>query len=802
MKILNMFVLVLALIFNTALSGRNLYPRCFPVDDSLRIIEKVYLHLDRESYYPGDDIWFKAYLIDASESLLSSNSINLHVELISPGLRIIDSRIIRLDNGLGNGDFHLSEKLQSGKYKLRAYTNYMRNFGDQLFFNKDITIINSSDGAKAFSDTVYYDRNKPDITFFPEGGSLVENVTSNVAFKALDYNGTGQEVSGEIYSSTGEKVTEFKCTHNGMGVFSLCPAPGIRYYGIIKSSNGDSVKYEIPKCFPTGIVLSISENQKNELDLIFKTNAESLPLILDHDLSLAISARNIPLKTYSFRMKSLNSYFNLSTSDLPDGIIKLTLSGADKIPLCERIVFIGNKDEIKVEVEAERKEYKKRDSVAVKISLKADSANVQDAFLSLSATDNIFTDNSSQFPSNISSWFLLESDVRGPVEEPSYYFDASNPDRLKDLDVLLLTQGWRDFIWKYDGISYPQEYGFTISGRVRKKNSDVPIKKSNINIAVFKTGNPFITTVQADSSGRFCVKGLGINGKAKLIVSATSGKDQLQGWLILDSLSYLPPAAMNSSVQKTFLLNPQSAKKQNISLFVQYAEIKNSIRKKYKLTDTINVGEVTITAKRLDSPKESLAHSNLNTLFADREMKITPQEEKYGTVSQLMNVKLNNISISGIRISKKSLILLDGMPVEYDGIAAIPVSMIERVDILGYIEGSRLFGERGGKGVISFTTKSDWGSTSISYHSVNVKISGYNESRIFYSPRHHNTLEKDFKPDLRTTLFWEPNIKVESNKNCSLNYYNADNPSKIKIIVEGITSKGIPVTGKTEYEVK
>jgi hypothetical protein len=142
------------------------------------------------------------------------------------------------------------------------------------------------------------------------------------------------------------------------------------------------------------------------------------------------------------------------------------------------------------------------------------------------------------------------------------------------------------------------------------------------------------------------------------------------------------------------------------------------------------------------------------------------------------------------------------MPVEYDGIGAIPVSMIERVDILGYIEGSRLFGARGGKGVISFTTKSDWGSTSISYHSVNVKISGYNESRIFYSPRHHNTLEKDFKPDLRTTLFWEPNIKVESNKNCSLNYYNADNASKIKIIVEGITSKGIPVTGKTEYEVK
>jgi hypothetical protein len=802
MKVFNLFFLVLAALFNTAFSEVIPDNRNISIDDSLKIVEKVYLHLDRESYYPGDDIWFKAYLVDASERLLCSNSINLHVELISSGSKIIDSRIVRLDSGLGNGDFHLSEKLQSGKYRLRAYTNYMRNFGDQLFFNKDITIINSSDAAKAFSDTVSYDRNKPYITFFPEGGSLVENVTSKVAFKAVDYNGIGQEVSGEIYSPTGEKVTEFTSTHSGMGSFSLNPAPGLSYFAIVKSPNGDSSKYEVPKGFPTGVVLNISENQPGLLSLIFKTNPETFPLMTVQDLSVTVSARNVAFKTYSFRMKSLNSFLNISTQDLPDGIVMLSLSGGDNIPLCERLVSVQNKEEVKVKVETEKSEYKKRDSVSVKISLKADSTIPQDAFLSLSATDNLFLDNSSRFPSNISSWFLLESDVHGPVEEPSYYFDSSNPDRLKDLDLLLLTQGWRDFRWKYDGIFYPPEYGFTISGRVRKKISDIPLKNSTINIAIFKTGNPFITTIKADSLGRFCVKGLDINGKAKLIVSATSGKDQLQGWLILDSLSYLPPTAMNSSLRKTFLLTPQSAKKEKNTLFVQYAQIKNSIRKKYKLTDTVNIGEVTITAKRQDSPNESTAHRNLNTLFADREMKITPQEEKYGTVSQLMNVKLNNISISGVRITKKALILLDGMPVEYDGIAAIPVSMIERVDILGYIEGYRSFGERGGAGVISFTTKSDWGSTSINYHSVNIKISGYNESRIFYSPRHHNTLEKDFKPDLRTTLFWEPNIKVENKKEVLLNYYNADNPSKVKIIVEGITSTGIPVTGNTEYEVK
>ena len=50
-------------------------------------------------------------------------------------------------------------------------------------------------------------------------------------------------------------------------------------------------------------------------------------------------------------------------------------------------------------------------------------------------------------------------------------------------------------------------------------------------------------------------------------------------------------------------------------------------------------------------------------------------------------------------------------------------------------------------------------------------------------------------------MFWEPNIKVENNKNIFLNYYNGDSPSKVEVIVEGITTTGVPVTGRTEYTV-
>jgi hypothetical protein len=828
------FVAGMILLFTQLIPVRSQNSQ-YPAYDSLRVIEKVYLHLDRESYYPGDDIWFKAYLIDATDRWLTDNSMNLHVELISPDLKIIDSRIIRLDNGLGNGDFHLSEKIQSGRYSIRAYTNYMRNFGDQLFFNKDIMIINSSDALNAFTDSTSNNRNKPEISFFPEGGSLVDNVTSKVAFKAVDGHGYSQTVNGEIYSSEGEMVAEFKSSHKGMGSFSLTPVQGLKYFAIIQTHNGDSLKYELPKSFSTGIVLAVSENRKNELAISLRTNSQTLPFVLDHDLSIVVSARNILLKTYSFRMKSLNSFLNLSTDDIPDGIVMLTLSGADNIPLCERLVYIQNNEEVRVKVETNKSEYNKRDSVSLKISLMSNSNTSQDAYLSLSATDSIFTDNSSRFPSNISSWFLLESDVRGPVEEPSYYFDPSNPERLIDLDLLLLTQGWRDFVWKYKTVIYPPENGFTISGRVRKKLANVSVKNSMVNIAIFKTGKPLISVVPVDSSGRFCLKGEDFTGSAKLIASVTGEKNDLKGWLLLDSVKYSPAIVKTGISQRTSVgnsdqninddqtLTENQITNKSLHTYIQYVEIKNSIKKKYKLSDTIAVGEVNIIAVRQDKPESARAQSRRYLRGTpDVELVITPDLQFYNNAYYLIKNKFL-APVKGVRLGHRlehPLYMIDGNTASESDVEALPISWVERIDVVNdeisnqaiktpmevgeiRVDGKtvRVFGYS--DGAISIILKKDKDIVNnLVYHSVNVKFSGFNEPRIFYSPKHHTTLESDYKPDIRTTLIWEPNIKLENNKEVLLNYYNSDNPSKVKVIVEGITTGGIPVTGITEYEVK
>jgi hypothetical protein len=522
---------------------QNTHSSVFPwmqAEDSVPLPEKVYLHTDRSIYYAGDDIWLKAYLIEASDGLPSGLSNNLHVELISPASQIISNRILRIDSGRGKGDFRLPEDAKTGRYLLRAYTNYMRNFGDHLFFIKEITVINAADEKTDLPGRIKYFENKIQISFFPEGGSLVENVSSIVAFKAENNLGKGCDVNGKIYSSAGDLITTFRSVHLGMGSFFLRPLPGLKYYSIVRGADSIDVQADLPISFSAGVNLGVSVNQEDELLITTKTNPETLQLVSDHDLVLSFSVRRELIKTITFRIKELVSNFLVPSYDLPDGIVMVSLSAPGDLPLSERLVYIRKEDPLNIKIVTNKLIYNRRDPVTLRISLSGDSVTERSANVSLAIADKKLTDNSSEFPRTISSWFLLESDVHGFVENPSYYFDPSNPDRFRDLDLLLRTQGWRDFAWKYGADHFPPEKGFTVSGRLRRNYLNKTIEGGRVSIGVFGKDSSFLINVPLDSLGRFQLSGIDFYGEARLIVSGINDRDRLQGIIILDSLIYLP----------------------------------------------------------------------------------------------------------------------------------------------------------------------------------------------------------------------------------------------------------------------
>lgn len=831
MKILKTVLFLLAFLSEQLHGNASALPLVYTKEDSLKVIEKVYLHIDRDRYSPGDDIWFKAYLIDASAGLLTENSKNLHVDLISPDLKILESHIIRLSGGLGNGDFNLPKTIKSGQYRIRAYTNYMRNFSDSLFFNKTITLINLSDQVKSKPDNSPAENSRIEISYFPESGSLVDNVLSNVGFKAVDESGAGCDVTGNLYASSGELITAFKSIHKGMGTFPLKPIPGIKYYTIVKDLYGETVRTDLPESFPTGTVMSISKNDLNGLQVIIRTNSASLPLLTDREMILLVTSRNIILKKIQLKINSVNNSLTIPTDEFRDGIISVTLSVSDILPLNERLVYIQNNDSVNIRLETDKRVYGQRDSLALKISMSDNYGLAPETYLSLAAVESNSLNSQSVFPTTISSWFLLESDIRGNVEEPSYYFDQSNPDRLKDLDRLLLTQGWRDFKWKYKNENYPPEDGFKVSGRLRKILNDTPIKNADVTIGIFQEGKPFIGVVKSDSSGKFYLNNIDVTGIRKLVASISSEKEAPRGWLILDSSKYLPPIVRNTNIKtglsKLKIDTPaeDTTVKSGLKTFIQYSEIKYSTQKKYKLSDTVSPGEVSIVARRTDAPDSPRARSVQYLMGQpDKEFVITPQIQKvyYNTsqflVSSMVLLPAGSHKPSGsssLHWMQNPVYMIDGSRVTKRDIETLPVRIVERIDILNQAASYQVFGytyavNDSGKismvkpdGVISVILKSDWlNDNSTIYYSAKMKLSGYDEPRMFYSPKHKTTLMADFKPDLRTTLFWEPYITIQNNSKAVLKFFNADNSSVIKVIAEGITSTGIPVSGSVEYEIK
>ncbi len=783
------------------------------LNDSLPVIEKVYLHSDRVYYYPGDDIWFKAYLIDASDRLLTDHSNNLHVELISSDSKILNSSVIRLEDGLGNGDFKLADNVPSGKYRIRAYTNYMRNFGDQLFYDKEIFIVGSSEKNNESDKNQKYVNNKIELNFFPEGGSLVDNVYSVVAFKAVDATGKSCNVSGKVFSTNGDLVTTFKSTHLGMGSFILKPVAGLTYYAELEDSDRPENKFTIPRSFDKGLVLSASVNQKNEILITSKTNPQTLRLLLNNDLVLTVSVRKVVIKRLSFKIESLTNILSLSTDDFPDGILMLTLSTMVNLPLCEKLIFFQRDNNLKISIQSDKDIYKKREPVSIKLSVSGDSIKQHQAFLSLSAAESSLTDNASKYPSNIASWFLLESDIRGPVEEPSYYFDQSNPNRLKDLDLLLRTQGWRDFAWKYKKSFFKVEDGFLISGKLRRNLADKPIPNSKVNIGIFADNNTYTTTILTDSVGTFRLNKIDFNGEARLIVSGVGKKEHLQGLLILDSLKYLPAEV------PSFSQIPIMIQKDDLDTLKKHYEISESIRKKYKLSDTINLGEVRIIAsKPKDQQALKVESSRASYGTPDDELIITNQLESFRNVVEILKGRVAGVAVTGnypeyqIRIrgthtitgNALPLVLVDGFKRSFDDLINFPLYFIDRVDVLKSGGATASFGMEGANGVISIITRT--GDRLTTYqpvnNSVNVKFYGYNAPRIFYSPLHNPKIESEYNPDLRTTLFWKPDISLKTGKDLLLKYFNTDNSSKICLVIEGITTNGIPIFEKINYEVR
>ncbi|MEP6682090.1 MAG: hypothetical protein ABJA35_02475, partial [Parafilimonas sp.] len=230
--------------------------------------EKIFAHTDKDFYLAGEILWFKLYDVSADSLKPLNLSKIAYVEILNTQQKPVLQATIALNNGSGNGSLYLPSSVTSGNYIFRAYTNWMKNFNADKYFQKTITIVNT---LTPITKTAEEDSDNYEINFFPEGGNLVANLESKLGFKVIDKYGNGVNCKGKIVDENNQPITSFSSLKFGMGSFYFMPENNHTYNAIININNKTITK-QLPAVNSKGYVMHVSNADGKQVTVSVQSN--------------------------------------------------------------------------------------------------------------------------------------------------------------------------------------------------------------------------------------------------------------------------------------------------------------------------------------------------------------------------------------------------------------------------------------------------------------------------------------------------------------------------------------------------
>ncbi|MDQ4140073.1 MAG: TonB-dependent receptor plug domain-containing protein, partial [Bacteroidota bacterium] len=755
-------------------------------------------------YAPGQTIWLKGFVLDGASFRPSAKSGVLYVDLFDANNKPVEQLTLKADKGKAAGDIQLATALPAGNYRLVAYTQWMRNFGEETFFNKEIQILAPNTSNTNVTEVA----NKVDFQFFPEGGDLVEGLSSRVAFKAAGANGPGVAVSGSVFDDKGQKVVDFADAHLGMGAFELQPQAGSRYVAKVKTKDGKTAEYALPAAKPAGYTLRVDETTEGtywQVSVAGKINQPESLVVTGISRDALQYSENIKIQPgQTFR-------FTVAKAKFPTGIVRFNLARANGEPIAERLIFADNQDDLNLTLTADKKSYGGRDKVTMQLVAQDKKGNPVATDFALAVTDAELVKHPKN-GLNLKAHLLLTSDLRGYVEQPGYYFAENNPDRKQALDYLLLTQGWRRFNWKetvagtFPALKYSNETDLSITGKL-VTNKNKPVEGGEALLYLQGQHQAFITT-ETDKQGAFAFDGFDFTGTIDVVIQGTDAngrRDRLR--VKMDEKNFVPQAPAFTVPAWTDGLLASTSKDFLLASNQQLASVDQNLNN-YTLRGIL-LSTVEVKGEK-DMVQPFKLHDKADVVINRNELAIAPSgniiESLQGRVAGLQVYRTGQNQFKArIRGQLNSpLYLLDGMPISESTLSSISQFDVSRIEILKSAANSAIYGGRGSGGVIALFTDRNGdepaevkpGTYIIIHHA-----KGYSKVREFYSPKYDGATPASNEPDLRTTLYWNPSIKTDAQGKATVTFYTADRTTTYQAMAEGISENGQPGSGVTTFGV-
>lgn len=782
----------------------------FQIHNDHTKIEKVYLHTNKDICISGENLWYSAYVTLGSYHNYSLASNVLHIDLIDPNGEIISTQKQELIEGRGYGTISIPKNLEVGIYQLRSYTNWMRNENSAFFFTKTIKIVDN----KNVESHLVSKKKSFDLQFFPEGGNAIAGINNTIAFKAIGSDGLGVNIKGRIVNSNGTTIAHINSLHKGAGIFNLNPQKGEKYKAILE----DNSEVSLPKIQDQGYAISIDNKNKRNI----RVKVQATEALRSNVFYIIGHVRN--QKYYQAQLAFGDTDivdFEIPKKRIPSGVMTLTLLDHDMKPWCERAIFINNQEELVITTQVDEENLKPRSKLTVDIKVTDSYGNPISTDLSISVTDADKI-NKNIYSSNILTQLLLESDIKGHIENPAFYFQDTHKNTRAKLDLLMLTNGWRRFNWE-SMQNEKKKFSFTkglhISGIIKdRKNKTLNNTKLDM---VAKSNNSFrLYSSKTDYKGRFDILNFNNIDSTKLMFNVYNEKGTIvNANIYLDKNEIKPPVSnFRSNILETFIDNEQNSK---YIKTIKYRKREDSL---LDLSKTIALNEVFLKGKK--KVKKLKETPNFYGVEPDATLFITEKNNIGSLILQI--AKLPGVSVLGsgidakvsINRSQAPLWVLDGVPIfnknvvssegpsrkflPYpQGVIKIPsiisqLSLLDiyRIDVLKPAKAA-VYGSRGSEGVISIETRRGKNILSNSTSEENKplwthSVMGYNVSKEFYNPKYDVKNSEQNNTDYRTTLLWNPNITTNNEGEASISFFNSDITNQIQIVIEGLSTNGIP----------
>ncbi|GGH16766.1 TonB-dependent receptor plug domain-containing protein [Mucilaginibacter phyllosphaerae] len=636
--------------------------------------------------------------------------------------------------------------------------------------------------------------NHADVQFFPESGNMINGISTRVAFKAIGTDGLGIDIKGTVVDNTGNAVAELSTAHLGMGQFDLEPQAGKTYKAEIVYPDGTKSTVALPRAADNGYVLNLYTSLQNiRLTVsMAKDNVSN-----DPDKQISIVAQSAGKVYYAARSKPGSSMFGtvISKSKFPNGIVQFTLFSATGEPLNERLVFIQNPEPLDLSITADRQSYSVRQKVKLNIDAKSLSGKGITGSFSVAVTDESKVPVNESSENNILANLLLTSDIKGYVEQPAYYFNNISDKTRADLDLLMLTQGYRRYQWKEImnnkpvADAYPRQTAFTISGRVTTPGG-APVVKGKVELLNFDDGLFKLDTL-TDEQGRFAFKDLEFADSTRFLVQARNAKKKRDVVVKFDTI---PPAKLNGYKNAADF-------KINVSSSLSNYALNNKLFYSEQLKAGVGNHVITLKEVQIIAKKEAFKNSqNLNGAGNADQTFVAKDMVNFNCVrffdcfvGRLTGVIVRNGVPYSSRGGGQMAVIIDGMFLEAADADNINIVNVQSVEVLLGIAKTAIYGSRAANGAILITTKrgNDRVETPEYYRSGVSALypKGFYKAREFYSPQYDAKTNTKLA-DLRSTIFWKPNLITGDDGKTAVEYFNAGSPGNYRVVVEGIDGDG------------